>query len=109
MNKMNKGIKIINEEVGCGSTVHKGNKLKIQYNLYLNKGEMVQENLVTELLLGDRNIIAGLNYGIEGMREGGRRKFKASPYLCYGQQGVEGVIPANSVLIFDLKLVEILG
>lgn len=106
---MNKGIKIINEEVGCGSTVHKGNKLKIQYNLYLNKGEMVQENLVTELLLGDRNIIAGLNYGIEGMREGGRRKFKASPYLCYGQQGVEGVIPANSVLIFDLKLVEILG
>jgi FK506-binding nuclear protein len=47
-----------------------------------------------------------LRYGIEGMRVGGRRRFRASPHLSYGEVGVPEMIPSNAVLVFDVKLLE---
>jgi hypothetical protein len=36
-------------------------------------------------------LIAGLFYGIEGMRVGGKRTLKISPHLAYRDKGIEGV------------------
>lgn len=105
---MKKGIKIIEENIGSGPIVHKGATLKIRYDLYLNKGEIIQKGFETDLVLGDRNVIAGLNYGIEGMQEGGKRKFQASPHLCYRDKGVHEKIPPSAILIFDLVLLKII-
>jgi hypothetical protein len=62
----------------------------------------------TEIIdLRRRETIAGLRYGIEGMRIGGRRRITISPQLAYGEAGVPGVIPGNAVLTFDVELIDV--
>lgn len=33
--------------------------------------------------MGNRQFVAGFRYGLEGIRGGGTRRFRASPHLCY--------------------------
>ena len=54
-----------------------------------------------------RNVIAGLAYGVEGMRAGGRRRIRVAPHLAYRDAGVPARIPANAVLIFDVALLHV--
>ena len=54
-------------------------------------------------------VIAGWTEGIQLMRPGSHYKFYIPPELGYGDQPVgNGLIPANSVLIFDVELLDIL-
>ena len=102
---MKPGIKIIEDTIGDGATVKSGDSIKIKYDIFLNKGEKIKSD-VCNMVLSDRNMIAGLNYGIEGMNVGVIRKFKASPHLCYRDEGVIDKIPQNAVLIFEVHLLE---
>ncbi|MDR2803608.1 MAG: FKBP-type peptidyl-prolyl cis-trans isomerase [Treponema sp.] len=54
-------------------------------------------------------VISGWTEGIQLMSVGGHYKFYIPPKLGYGDQPVgNGLIPANSVLIFDVELLDIL-
>jgi FKBP-type peptidyl-prolyl cis-trans isomerase FkpA len=53
-------------------------------------------------------VIPGWTEGIQLMSPGSRYKFYIPPELGYGDQPVGGIIPANSVLIFDVELLDIL-
>ena len=100
------GIKIISDVPGSGPELKKGDVVLIRYDIQLSKGDFLltdQESLWT---VGDRNFVAGFRYGLEGIRAGGTRKFKASPHLCYRDVEVAG-IPKNAVLICYIKSVEI--
>jgi FKBP-type peptidyl-prolyl cis-trans isomerase len=99
---MRSGIKIISETRGEGGEIKKGDRLSIRYDIHLSKGDVVSEDEEMTYTVGDRNVIAGFRYGLEGMRIGGIRRFKASPHLCYRDLEVEG-IPKNAVLIFSIK------
>ena len=68
------------------------------------EAELVQQ--VRDGLLG-RRVIAGLEYGVEGMRAGGRRRIRVAPHLGYGDRGVPGVVPANALLTFDVQLLKV--
>ena len=46
--------------------------------------------------IGEREVIAGLEYGVEGMRVGGRRRIRVPPHLGYREAGVPGKIPSNA-------------
>jgi FKBP-type peptidyl-prolyl cis-trans isomerase len=102
------GIKIFFDSPGTGPELKKGDRVKIRYDIQLNRGDVVLKNQETVLTMGDREYIAGLLYGLEGMRAGGARRFRAGPHLCYRDQEVKG-IPKNAVLIFDIKNVEVLA
>lgn len=57
--------------------------------------------------LGRREVIAGLRYGIEGMRVGGKRTLVISPHLAYGPKGVPERVPPNATLKCDVELLEV--
>ena len=102
------GIKIISEEAGSGSELKKSDRVRAKYDIQLNKGDYLARNQESLFVIGDREMVAGFRYGLEGMRVGEKRKFKASPHLCYRDLELEK-IPKNAVLIFDIKELEILS
>ena len=57
--------------------------------------------------LGAREVIAGWDEGVAGMKVGGRRTLTIPPDLGYGARGAGGVIPPNATLIFDVELLQV--
>jgi peptidylprolyl isomerase len=102
------GIKIISEETGSGSELKKGDRVRAKYDIQLNKGDYLARNQESLFVIGEREMVAGFRYGLEGMRVGGTRRFKASPHLCYRDLELEK-IPKDAVLIFDIKELEVLS
>ena len=102
------GIKIVSDTPGTGPELKPGDRVRLRYDIQLNHGDFLAQDQETEFAVGDRDLVAGFRYGVEGMRAGGTRRFRAGPHLCY--RDVElGRIPKNAVLIFDIKSVQILG
>jgi FKBP-type peptidyl-prolyl cis-trans isomerase len=101
------GIKIISEEIGSGAELKKGDRVRVKYDIQLNKGDYLAQSQESVIVIGNRHMIAGFRYGLEGIRAGGKRKYRASPHLCYRDLELEK-IPKNAVLIFDVKEMEIL-
>ena len=52
-------------------------------------------------------VIPGWTEGLQLMKEGGKATFYIPSQLGYGEQGVSGMIPANSTLIFDVELIKV--
>jgi len=98
------GVQYEDLEVGTGSTAERGCTVEVQYGLFLNCGDRVQEEKNCSFRIGERRVIAGLEYGVEGMRVGGKRRIRVGPHLAYREQGVPGAVPANAVLEFRVTL-----
>lgn len=83
--------------------------LEFQYRgTFLNGAEFEssydrQKPLVRKL----NSMIPGLQEAFATMTEGGHRVVVLPPELAYGEGGIPGIIPAGSVLIYELELLEI--
>lgn len=102
------GIKIVSEVPGTGPELQQGDRVRLRYDIQLNRGDFLARDQETVLTVGDRTFVAGFRYGLEGMRAGGTRRFRASPHLCYRDKELAR-IPKNAVLVFDIKHAEILA
>src|ERR1044071_4032547 len=102
------GIKILAETPGTGPELKKGDRVRLRYDIQLNRGDFLARDRDEIWTVGDREAVAGFRYGLEGMRAGGSRRFRASPHLCYRDEELASM-PKNAVLIFDIKHVEILA
>ena len=103
-------LQIINEKIGTGPAVKKGDTVEINYVGTLTNGTKFDASadhggpFTTQI--GTGQVIKGWDEGIIGMRVGGKRKLIIPPSLGYGSQAV-GPIPPNSTLIFQVQLVGI--
>lgn len=59
-----------------------------------------------EFKVGKQDVIKGWDIGVLGMSVGGERRLTVPPKLAYGSKAIPG-IPANSTLVFDIKLIKI--
>ncbi len=89
---------------GAGALAEKGDTVFFDCAASLNKGTVVHARRTETVVLGSRRMIAGIEYALVGMREGGYRKVRISPHLGYRTAGVEGKVPANAVLVYELWL-----
>jgi len=101
------GIKLLEETVGDGLEASKGDLVKVRLNGWLNQGKHFQIDHIDSFELGARRIIPGIEYSIEGMKVNGTRKIKISPHLGYKDVGVQGIVPPDALLIYEIVLLRI--
>ena len=98
-NKAKEGVKTtesglqykVNKE-GTGTQVAKGDLVTVEY-----------EGRLTDAPVVDGAFIQGWVEGLQLMKEGGEYTLYIPAKLAYGERG-QGGIPANSVLVFDIKV-----
>lgn len=96
---------------GSGQTAKDGDCLVVKYYGTLAKdGTEFDENYTSTLgfafTLGRGDVIPGWDQGLVGMKVGGTRRLVIPASLGYGNQPA-GSIPANSDLVFVVKLLRI--
>jgi FKBP-type peptidyl-prolyl cis-trans isomerase len=87
---------------GASAAAANGQAVSVRYTGWLSNGTQF-ESSTFPFVLGAREVIAGWDQGIVGMRVGERRRLLIPPSLGYGAQA-RGPIPANAVLVFDVEL-----
>jgi FKBP-type peptidyl-prolyl cis-trans isomerase len=100
------GIKILSETIGSGPELQMGDRVRLQYDIQLNRGDFLVQDQEAVYTVGNRDFVAGFRYGLAGLRSGGTRRFRASPHLCYGDIQL-GSVPPNAALIFNIKSSEL--
>ncbi len=109
------GLKYTDQKVGTGDVAMKGNSVQVHYTgwLYVDSkrgakfDSSVDRNMPFQFKLGGREVIAGWDEGVEGMKVGGKRELIIPPDLAYGPREVGRLIPANSTLDFEVELLKV--
>ena len=82
---------------GTGPSASKGDTVSIDVEGYLPKGDKVLSESGLVFAVGSRRVIAGLEYGVQGMSVGGTREIRVPPHLAYGDKGTPTVPPKASL------------
>lgn len=90
------------------SSVNEQNSCRVSMIIRLNKGKLIGETSDCEVSYHDRNIIAGIRYGILGMQCGEIRELTIPPHLAYGKSGLPDQIPPDSVLRIKIEVNQIM-
>ena len=104
-------LQVTDLTVGSGAAAKNGNCLTVQYyGTLASDGTLFDEDFTKatgiELQLGAGRVIKGWDQGLVGMKVGGMRRLVIPPSLGYGNTA-QGTIPANSTLVFVVKLLNI--
>ena len=108
---MRSGVKAKDIATGTGEEAVNEKTVAANVRLFLNHGTELTGSLTggprMVIDLKRRDCIAGLRYGIEGMRVGGTRELKISPHLAYGEAGIPGHVPPNAVIRAVVELLDV--
>ena len=58
-------------------------------------------------VVGDDGVMPAWNVAVQNMRPGGKRMLLIPPAMGYGAKGVDGLVPANAPLMFQIELVAV--
>lgn len=98
------GVKYKDIVVGNGPVVPNKSLVTVKYQLTGGKfGAVIDSSKNFKFRLGKGEVVQGWDIGVQGMREGGRRKLIVPPKAGYGSQDI-GAGPGG-LLHFDVSLV----
>jgi FKBP-type peptidyl-prolyl cis-trans isomerase len=116
-NKKSEGVKTTSSglqykvlQKGKGTSPSATDSVTVLYRGSLIDGTVIDSTSMNQPATLDLSrTIPGLTEGIQLMSRGAKYRFFIPPELAYGQMGAPPVIPPESVLIFDIELVDIPG
>ena len=81
----------------------------VHYEGKLINGEVFDSSFKrgTPAKFGLNQVISGWTEGLQLMHVGDTMELVIPPELAYGAQGINGVIPGNSTLVFKVQLIDI--
>ena len=113
------GVELLAESLGEGPPVERHKHYRVRLRMWLRGGDPVrwetlehsqgdeagdETTLIRDTRVDRVSLIAGLFYGIQGMRVGGTRTLRIAPHLAYGERGLPGRVPANAVLTVEIRV-----
>jgi peptidylprolyl isomerase len=108
---MPSGLKYTDLVVGNGPSPRRGQTAVVHYTGTLTNGtkfdSSVDRGQPYSFVMGTGPVIQGWHEGIASMKVGGKRHLVIPPALGYGAQGRPPSIPPNSVLVFDVELLDV--
>lgn len=103
------GVFVRDLRVGEGMRAGPEVQVSVRYAGFLADGTPIDSagarDAPVSFRVGRREVIAGWEEGIVGMRVGGRRQLVIPGAMGYGARGA-GPIPANATLVFTIDLVD---
>ncbi len=104
------GLHYIVEKEGEGESPTKGQTVTAHYHGTLLDGKVfdssVKRGSPFQFPVGMGRVIKGWDEAFLGMKKGEKRKLILPAEIAYGMRGSPPVIPANSILIFDVELID---
>ena len=105
------GLVIKDLRPGSGAGAVEGDNLSMNYKgSLLSNGEVFDQSYGRgpfEFVLGSGMVIKGWDYGIKGMKVGGKRKLTIPAKFGYGEQGSPPKSPGGATLVFEVELLKI--
>lgn len=97
--------------LGDGPEARAGNSVSVHYTGWLTDDTKFDSSHDRRepfsFTLGAREVIAGWDEGVAGMKVGGKRKLVIPPELGYGAKGAGSSIPPNATLVFEVELLDV--
>jgi FKBP-type peptidyl-prolyl cis-trans isomerase len=104
------GVKYEDTFLGSGPAAVSGDEVLFDYTLWLQDGTRVDATTdrgsPVRVVLGSAPL-KGWNDGLLGIQAQGERRVTVPPELGYGAEGVPGMIPPNSALIFEVHAIQV--
>jgi len=103
--KSDSGLYYVINEAGTGAQPQVNSDVRVRYKGYFINGNVFDQSSEEGITFNLLQVIAGWREGITYFKEGGEGMLLIPSRLGYGYQNYNG-IPAGSVLIFDITLLE---
>ena len=101
------GLYYVVETPGNGAQPNSQSSVTVAYKGYLTNGSVFDESTIAGVSFSLTSVIKGWQEGIPYFKEGGSGMLLIPSALGYGSQATSG-IPANSVLVFEVELIDVL-
>lgn len=122
--KTENGLYYVIEQEGTGEVTTPGTTMYVNYAGYLLDGtlfdtswpEIAKSNNIFQegrpyeplsVNVGMGQVIPGWDEGLMLLKKGSKAKFLIPSPLAYGESGAGALIPANSILIFDVEVTDV--
>ncbi|HSF52657.1 MAG TPA: FKBP-type peptidyl-prolyl cis-trans isomerase [Algoriphagus sp.] len=122
--KTENGLYYVIEQEGTGEATAPGTTMYVNYAGYLIDGTLFDtslpdvakaNNIFTEgrpyeplpVNVGMGQVIPGWDEGLMLLKKGSKAKFIIPSPLAYGENGAGALIPANSILVFDVEVTDV--
>src|SRR2546423_367581 len=105
------GLTIEDTVIGEGAVAAAGRDVIVHYAGWLADGTQFDSSKEKQdpfqFTLGKKEVMAGWEEGLRGMKVGGTRKLTIPPQLAYGEDGAGDSIPPNATLTLEVELLAV--
>ena len=100
------GLYYVITNAGIGSQPNINSNVTVKYKGYLSNGSVFDQSANNGISFSLASVIKGWQEGIPLFKKGGKGILLIPSELGYGNVS-QGAIPENSVLIFDIELIDV--